>query len=217
MTIGNKYNVIGISSGTSMDGLDCSYINTDGKDFVSIIYENSYKFSANYRTKLKKIIRFLNNNKNINYNKYKCDHELFVTNKYISLIKKFIRENNIKRLEKIDKINMLIAKHEEKMANRFLEFIESEKKIKLFGKRKVENKNRAPTFSFTIEDISSAKVSEALVSQDIALRNDNFYAWRCLQALGIDTEDGVVRASMVHYNNSEDVEKLINALKTVIR
>ena len=126
-------------------------------------------------------------------------------------------ENNVKRLEKIDKINMLIAKHEEKIANKFLEFIESEKKIKLFGKRKVENKNRAPTFSFTIEDISSAKVSEALVSQDIALRNDNFYAWRCLQALGIDTEDGVVRASMVHYNNSEDVEKLINALKTVIR
>ena len=126
-------------------------------------------------------------------------------------------ENNIKRLEKIDKINMLISKHEEKIANKFLEFIESEKKIKLLGKRKVENKNRAPTFSFTIDDISSAKVSEALVSQDIALRNDNFYAWRCLQALGIDTEDGVVRASMVHYNNSEDVEKLINALKTVIR
>ena len=99
MDIGNKYNVIGIMSGTSMDGLDCSYIRTDGKDFVSIIYENSYKFSVNYRTKLKKIIRYLNNNKNINYKKYKCDHELFVTNKYISLIKKFIRENNIKRSE----------------------------------------------------------------------------------------------------------------------
>ena len=96
MSIENKYNVIGIMSGSSMHGLDCSYIRTDGKDFVSIIYENSYKFSANYRTKLKKIIRYLNNNKNINYKKYKCDHELFVTNKYISLIKKFLRENNIK-------------------------------------------------------------------------------------------------------------------------
>ena len=54
-----------------MDGLDCSYIRTDGKNFVSIIYENSYKYSVNYRTKLKKIIKYLNNNKNINYNKYK--------------------------------------------------------------------------------------------------------------------------------------------------
>ena len=129
------------------------------------------------------------------------------------LYKHHFQENNIKRFEKIDKINKLITNHEEKIANKFLEFIESEKKIKLLGKRKVENKNRAPTFSFTIENVSSKKVSEALVNQGIALRNDNFYAWRCLQALGIDTNDGVVRASMVHYNNLDDVDKLINAFK----
>jgi selenocysteine lyase/cysteine desulfurase len=31
--------------------------------------------------------------------------------------------------------------------------------------------------------------------------------------LGIDTKDGVVRVSMVHYNNFDDVDKLINAFK----
>ena len=30
-----------------------------------------------------------------------------------------------------------------------------------------------------------------LVDNNIATRNDNFYAWRCLEALGIDTDDGV--------------------------
>ena len=129
------------------------------------------------------------------------------------LYKHHFQESNIKRFEKIDKINKLITNHEEKIANRFLEFIESEKKIKLLGKRKINNKNRAPTISFTIEDITSEKVSEALVNQDIALRNDNFYAWRCLKALGIDTKDGVVRASMVHYNNLDDVDRLINAFE----
>ena len=87
------------------------------------------------------------------------------------------------------------------------------KKIKLIGKKRIENKNRAPTFSFTIEGIPSEKVSESLIKQKIALRNDNFYAWRCLKALGIDTKDGVVRVSMVHYNSLDDVDKLINAFE----
>ena len=86
----------------------------------------------------------------------------------------------------------------------------SEKKIKLIGKLKIENRNRAPTFSFTVNGKTSLEISNLLIKQGIALRNDNFYAWRCLKALGIDTNDGVVRSSMVHYNNSEDVDKLIN-------
>ena len=129
------------------------------------------------------------------------------------LYKHHFQENHIKRFERIDKVNKLITKHEEKIANKFLEFIESEKKIKFLGKRKIENKNRAPTISFTVEGITSQKVSESLISQNIALRNDNFYAWRCLQALGIDTNDGVVRVSMVHYNSLDDVDRLINAFE----
>ena len=30
---------------------------------------------------------------------------------------------------------------------------------------------------------------------------------------GVDTDDGVVRTSMVHYNSEDDVKKLINVLK----
>ena len=55
------------------------------------------------------------------------------------------------------------------------------------------------------------EISSELVKHGIATRNDNFYAWRCLKALDIDTEDGVVRSSMVHYNSIEDVDRLINA------
>jgi len=119
-------------------------------------------------------------------------------------------QNDIPRLQKIKKVNKLIADHEEKIANKFLEFVNSEKKIKLIGKLKIENRNRAPTFSFTVIGKTSLEISNLLIKQGIALRNDNFYAWRCLKALGIDTNDGVVRSSMVHYNNSEDVDKLIN-------
>ena len=79
----------------------------------------------------------------------------------------------------------------------------------------MHDRNRAPTFSFTVDGITSKEVSRLLVKEGIATRNDNFYAWRCLKALGIDIEDGVVRTSMVHYNNSDDVEKLIKSIDKI--
>ena len=58
-------------------------------------------------------------------------------------------------------------------------------------------------------------MSKILVSNNIATRNDNFYAWRCLKSLGIDTADGVVRISLTHYNNINEVEKLINCINKI--
>tara|TARA_Y100001970_G_scaffold199595_1_gene242807 strand:- start:43834 stop:45084 length:1251 start_codon:yes stop_codon:yes gene_type:complete len=116
---------------------------------------------------------------------------------------------------KIEQVNNLIAKHEEIIANPLLDYLDSRKDVRLIGKNKIKNKNRAPTVAFIFENKSSKEVSSELVKRGIATRNDNFYAWRCLKALGIDTEDGVVRISMVHYNTSEDVNKLIYALKEI--
>ena len=112
-------------------------------------------------------------------------------------------------------VNDLIARHEQEIANPLLDYINSRDDIKLIGKSKIENKNRAPTIAFTVNNKSSKDVSSELVKSGIATRNDNFYAWRCLMALGIDVDDGVVRTSMVHYNTHEDVDNLINALKKI--
>ena len=124
-------------------------------------------------------------------------------------------DEKISLRKKIEVINELIAKHEQQIANPLLEYINSHNEIMLIGKKKIENRNRAPTFAFTFKNKSSKQVSNELVANGIATKNDNFYAWRCLKALGIDTDDGVVRTSMVHYNTHEDVEKLISALKKI--
>jgi len=124
-------------------------------------------------------------------------------------------DENISLRNKIKKINALISKHEEKIGNLLLEFLNSRNDIRLIGKNKIENKNRAPTFAFTSKNHSSKILSSKLVKNGIATRNDNFYAWRCLKALGINTDDGVVRTSMVHYNTEDDVNKLTSALKKI--
>ena len=117
--------------------------------------------------------------------------------------------------KKIEKINKLISEHEEKIANPILEYISKRDNFKLIGKNKIINKNRAPTISFIVKNRKSSEISNILVKNKIATRNDNFYAWRCLKALNIDTEDGLIRLSMAHYNSVDETNLLLSALEKI--
>jgi len=125
------------------------------------------------------------------------------------------KNKNLSTLEKIKKINNLISLHEENIANPILKYLYERKDLNLIGKNKIENKNRAPTISFYSNKKTSKEISNTLHKFKIATRNDNFYAWRCLEHLGIDTNDGVVRLSMTHYNNYNDTENVLNALEKI--
>jgi len=125
------------------------------------------------------------------------------------------KKDNLEILHKIKKINDLISKHEEYIANPLLKYISERDDLNLIGKKEIANKNRAPTIAFTSKNVSSKNFSDFLVQNNIATRNDNFYAWRCLEALGIDRDDGVIRLSLVHYNSIEEVNKLIKILDKI--
>ena len=133
----------------------------------------------------------------------------------MSLFKHHFNDKQFTVRDKIIKINNLISAHEEEIANPILEYIFERKDLKLIGKNKIINKNRAPTISFYSKTKSSKEISNQLLKNKIATRNDNFYAWRCLNSLGIDTEDGVLRISMVHYNSKTEVDLLLKALEQI--
>ena len=133
----------------------------------------------------------------------------------MSLFKHHFNDKQFTIRDKIIKINNLISAHEEEIANPILEYIFERKDLKLIGKNKIINKNRAPTISFFSKTKSSKEISNQLLKNKIATRNDNFYAWRCLRSLGIDSEDGVVRISLVHYNSKTEVNLLLKALDQI--
>ena len=66
-------------------------------------------------------------------------------------------ESTLLMRKKINKINELISKHEGKNGNPILKFIDENKDLRLIGQNKIEQKNRAPTISFTSSRKSSKK------------------------------------------------------------
>ncbi len=133
----------------------------------------------------------------------------------MELYKHHFNNDGLSIRKKINEVNKLIAIHEQEIANPLLNYISERKDFKLIGKNKIEDKNRAPTISFVVINKSSKEVSNFLVKNKIATRNDNFYAWRCLEALNIDLDDGVVRISLTHYNKRSEVEQLIKILQKI--
>ena len=103
-----------------------------------------------------------------------------------------------------------------KLIKVLLEFLKSKKNVRIIGNQSHSRDIRMPTLSFTVNGISSKEIALGAGKKDIGIRNGEFYAWRCLHGLGIEPNDGVVRVSMVHYNNLEEVNRLISYLDTVI-
>jgi selenocysteine lyase/cysteine desulfurase len=70
--------------------------------------------------------------------------------------------------------------------------------------------------AFTVQGVRCAEVASALARLGIGVGHGNFYAYRLVQALGLDPDDGVVRASFVHYTSQAEIDRLLAALASII-
>jgi len=111
----------------------------------------------------------------------------------------------------------LFAQQEEALAQRFVDYLLSKPGLRLIGRKTGDRQLRMPTFSFSLEGRRSGDIAAALAEQQVAVGHGHFYGYRCVEALGYaDVDDGVLRASMVHYNSTEDLDRLIAALDKAI-
>ena len=110
-----------------------------------------------------------------------------------------------------------VAAHEEALGAPLLDFLTSPGTgVRLIGNPSADRSVRAPTFSFTVEGRDAGEIARAVASHEVAVGAGDFYAARCIRALGLAERGGVVRASMVHYNTADEVVRLIHALDRAI-
>ncbi|CAN5681715.1 cysteine desulfurase-like protein [soil metagenome] len=72
--------------------------------------------------------------------------------------------------------------------------------------------DRVGTVSFVVPGEKPTETVARLHRAKVAVRNGHMYALRLARELAIDESQGVVRASLLHYNTLEEVERLLAAL-----
>lgn len=95
------------------------------------------------------------------------------------------------------------------LARPLLDYLNGRNDVTLVGPGDAEL--RAPTIALRHRE-PGAEVAKRLARHGIMASGGNFYAWRLMEALGIDPQHGVLRLSFVHYTSPDEIQSLIKAL-----
>ncbi len=108
------------------------------------------------------------------------------------------------------RVRDLISSAERRQLKPLLEFLSAHPKVELVGPS--DPSQRAPTVSIVPTGQSPEQLVRRLTDFGIMSGYGNFYAARLIEALGISSDRGVARFSLVHYTSTEEVHQLIDAL-----
>ncbi len=90
-----------------------------------------------------------------------------------------------------------------------MDYLRGKNTVRLIGPD--DPNRRAPTVSLALKE-QGIVVAERLARRGIMAAGGHFYAYRLMEALGINPGHGVLRLSFTHYTSPEDVQRLIKAL-----
>jgi len=106
--------------------------------------------------------------------------------------------------------------HEDLLAEILLDFLRQTPGVRIIGKSRVTLGDRVPTISFVVEGVQSEAIVRCIDKHRIGIRFGDFYARRLIEQLGLMQYGGVVRVSIAHYNNVNELNRLVEHLAQAI-
>jgi len=121
-------------------------------------------------------------------------------------------ENDLRA--RLDKVYSLFQKQESLLLSPVIDYLSERSDVRLIGRATADSHARAATLSVVVDGRDPGDIASQLAERGICVGHGSFYGNRCVEALGIDPAQGVLRFSMVHYNTLDEVEHFIEAFET---
>lgn len=115
-------------------------------------------------------------------------------------------------IRRAEAVRQLQSDNEAAVLAPLIAFLNARNDVRLIGQ---SLRDKVPTIAFSHKR-SGEDLAVALAAKNVIAGGGDFYANRCLEALGIDPAHGVLRVSFVHYTTPGEVETLIKALDAVL-
>ena len=106
-------------------------------------------------------------------------------------------------------VHDLFREHEKRLLQPLLDYLSARNDVRILGP--ADASIRASTVALKVRG-SAADVALRLAKHKIMCWNGDFYATRLIEALGLDSKDGALRLSFVHYTTATEMDQLIKAL-----
>lgn len=117
------------------------------------------------------------------------------------------------RRDRIVKAMAATKAYEQQISEHFLRGATEVPGLQVFGITDIENlEHRAPTFAVRLEGHTSEEVAIRLGEQGIFVWDGHYYAVAAMDRLGLLEQGGLVRIGFVHYNTTEEVDRVLEAL-----
>ncbi|TGN68182.1 cysteine desulfurase-like protein [Paracoccus liaowanqingii] len=119
--------------------------------------------------------------------------------------------------EAIEAAFAIFSDHEEVLSRRLLDYLQTRNDVTIIGTRSADKADRVPTISFIVDGQSSDALVRQIDPSGIGIRFGDFHSKRLVNSLGLNSGDGVIRVSAVHYNTVAEIDRLIEQLEILRR
>jgi cysteine desulfurase family protein (TIGR01976 family) len=110
-----------------------------------------------------------------------------------------------------------IQKHERNLAEKLIRGLAAIPGLTIYGitdPRRFDQ--RCPTIAVRIAAHTPLELATALGERGFFTWDGNYYALNLAERLDVEKDGGFLRIGLVHYNTSEEVDRLINALREIV-